>query len=233
MGRDATRSRARPPPSRSFNSRARVGRDPSTDPLDDAPGSFNSRARVGRDWLRGRDAGADRRFNSRARVGRDLDWYIYRLVGFVSIHAPAWGATIKITVSRSVSMFQFTRPRGARRELEVARRLVPVVSIHAPAWGATSRKPQQASSHAFQFTRPRGARPPTIWARSLRRRSFNSRARVGRDDRMRRAGGARGRVSIHAPAWGATHMLTADIASAKVSIHAPAWGATQTPKRHL
>ena len=35
------------------------------------------------------------------------------------------------------------------------------------------------------------------------------------------------RISIHAPAWGATYCLGADKANQVISIHAPAWGATQ------
>ena len=33
-------------------------------------------------------------------------------------------------------------------------------------------------------------------------------------------------VSIHAPAWGATHYQGGGIRALAVSIHAPAWGAT-------
>ena len=33
-------------------------------------------------------------------------------------------------------------------------------------------------------------------------------------------------VSIHAPAWGATHALATTAMNFEVSIHAPAWGAT-------
>ena len=55
----------------------------------------------------------------------------------------------------------------------------------------------------FQSTRPRGAR------------------HAGADAR---AGG--GRVSIHAPAWGATGGHADTLRQGQVSIHAPAWGAT-------
>ena len=122
-------------------------------------------------------------------------------------------------------MFQFTRPHGAR--LLAARTRVPqvVVSIHAPAWGAT----------------PIGSTTTSTAA------GFNSRARMGRDDRLqRRVVGTQGfqftrphgarpaddifiellDVSIHAPAWGATRRENHGGARAQVSIHAPAWGAT-------
>ena len=100
----------------------------------------------------------------------------------VSIHAPAWGATIWFSVLAAMTS----------------------VSIHAPAWGATpvSRWPSlgrlsfnprarvgrdlfhgmtSRSYLSFQSTRPRGARPPA----------------TSKSDGI-------SPVSIHAPAWGAT-----------------------------
>jgi len=99
----------------------------------------------------------------------------------VSIHAPAWGATL----ARCLEQQAYD------------------VSIHAPAWGATSlhgRRTKQAIGFnprarvgrdlpdicsilihtMFQSTRPRGARLQIhqIFERFLR---FNPRARVGRD----------------------------------------------------
>ena len=54
---------------------------------------------------------------------------------------------------------------------------------------------------------------------------FNPRARVGRDQRQGRAQ-VPDPVSIHAPAWGATHGTIGGTHDRLVSIHAPAWGAT-------
>ncbi len=145
----------------------------------------------------------------------------------VSIHAPAWGATGHVC--------QF------REHL--------LVSIHAPAWGATCQKRfKGVPGVTFQSTRPCGAR--RRFGRLARiRRSFNPRARVGRDRRAGRDWAWRSVVSIHAPAWGATRPIStfrclarfqstrprgarlqrpADCrATRAVSIHAPAWGATQ------
>ena len=56
---------------------------------------------------------------------------------FVSIHAPAWGATYAYTVASPDLWFQSTHPRGVRLKAapnEISRY---TVSIHAPAWGAT------------------------------------------------------------------------------------------------
>ena len=144
----------------------------------------------------------------------------------VSIHAPAWGATFltpirhhhrwrfnpRARVGRDYSgqvkrtshtMFQSTRPRGARRVFRL-------LLIHKVL---------------FQSTRPRGARRPARPAFRIAN-SFNPRARVGRDDVIATTVRLYGGVSIHAPAWGATADAGQGIGRAVVSIHAPAWGAT-------
>ena len=57
-------------------------------------------------------------------------------------------------------------------------------------------------------------------------RSFNPRARVGRDDGTGMPFRRYVWVSIHAPAWGATLRYGPPLRNMTVSIHAPAWGAT-------
>src|SRR5437660_77944 len=58
-------------------------------------------------------------------------------------------------------------------------------------------------------------------------RSFNPRARMGRDFAVS-GKRPRGAVSIHAPAWGATWRIGCPVdVILGVSIHAPAWGATR------
>ena len=57
---------------------------------------------------------------------------------------------------------------------------------------------------AFQSTRPRGARHAEFGDSFPYPVGFNPRARVGRDASIRNARTTLGRVSIHAPAWGAT-----------------------------
>ena len=77
----------------------------------------------------------------------------------VSIHAPAWGATLRKRNRVSLHQFQSTRPHGARRNAGLAMHEVYTVSIHAPAWGATSKLQKE------------------IFALFC----FNPRARMGRD----------------------------------------------------
>ena len=55
--------------------------------------------------------------------------------------------------------------------------------------------------------------------------NFNPRPRMGGDVQLVDDAGAY-LISIHAPAWGATRVLTGSFAKQKISIHAPAWGAT-------
>ena len=131
----------------------------------------------------------------------------------VSIHAPAGGATQKPGLLTLFTTFQSTRPRGARHNHLTHHRHHRHVSIHAPAGGATElgqssaagilcfnprarggRDAYQAKSHyrgdPFQSTRPRGARPSAP-----------------------SCGNHCWKVSIHAPAGGATPRLTSCKAS--------------------
>jgi len=190
------------------------------------------------------------RFNPRARVGRDLNTLSERLVKhLVSIHAPAWGATRwsrsparqrcgfnpRARVGRDGSMassgaggslFQSTRPRGARRDLSAPEGRFEGVSIHAPAWGATRDRLRQfericVSIHApawgatlihacavvlrsFQSTRPRGARRTSTPTLLHSTRFHSTRPRGARPCLSRHPASASLLVSIHAPAWGAT-----------------------------
>jgi len=78
---------------------------------------------------------------------------------YVSIHAPAWGATSDDPVSLSLTVRFNPRARVGRDDVDILYPPPQHVSIHAPAWGATLQ----------------------VYARSTCRPSFNPRARVGRD----------------------------------------------------
>ena len=140
------------------------------------------------------------------RGGRPFDDIVsFQSFEIVSIHAPAWGATIC----------------GASLTFE------RIVSIHAPAWGATKQRLFRATVlNMFQSTPPRGGRPSSsnnstaIASVSIHAPAWGATAIVGR------FAGILG-VSIHAPAWGATSSNRQVLLDFRVSIHAPAWGATQ------
>ena len=142
-----------------FNPRARKGRDTAPRCWTDTPRCFNPRARKGRDTVSSASASTSALFQStrpqRARLrvhGRAED------AKQVSIHAPAKGAT------------------APERYLRMRQR----VSIHAPAKGATGDFRIVGVVGEFQSTRPQRARHPRP-PRSPTSRSFNPRARKGRD----------------------------------------------------
>jgi len=86
-------------------------------------------------------SGEGGRFNPRARRGRDCACEYNKHSGFVSIHAPAGGAT-------------------SHRSNLLRQR---IVSIHAPAGGATAVIGSPLTICLFQSTRPQGARPIGCW----------------------------------------------------------------------
>ena len=64
----------------------------------------------------------------------------------ISIHAPAWGATISRKFGNIwQSKFQSTLPHGERPGNTETINSLKTISIHAPAWGAT------ANMHKFPF----------------------------------------------------------------------------------
>ena len=149
---------------------------------------------------------SDPGFNPRARTGRDG---IDKSSAFV------------------VEEFQSTRPHGARPRQACAIGADIEVSIHAPARGATPTAPDCPCSHLrFQSTRPHGAR--LRWRDRLIERSlFQSTRPHGARPHGYPEAIEYSRVSIHAPARGATALPPAWNGTLIVSIHAPARGATR------
>ena len=99
------------------------------------------------------------------------------------------------------------------------------VSIHAPARGATMSAVHTLLILRFQSTLPQGERLPNSLIASVLV-SFNPRSRKG-SDLQHRVVKKRQKVSIHAPARGATSYYRDAGSLKKVSIHAPARGATK------
>ena len=125
-----------------------------------------------------------------------------RIAALISIHAPAWGATLKKTLEQLKIEFQSTRPRGARRRsrrkmqkpcnfnprarvgrdrLKDTQDYLDAISIHAPAWGATGHGTSLSMAEMISIHAPRVGRD--AWASFWRGvvLDFNPRARVGRD----------------------------------------------------
>ena len=163
-------------------------------------------------------------FNSRAREGRDRSGQLGSVRARVSIHAPARGATLVKTHARTRDEFQFTRPRGARQ-------LSIVADYPADGFNSRAREGRDISYHG-QVVMSRGFNSRAREGRDANTRvsaawfgRFNSRAREGRDKSVSNSIRFL-RVSIHAPARGATGIEYPYLPLKYVSIHAPARGAT-------
>ena len=118
--------------------------------------------------------------STRPRGARLMGTFNTLTGAYVSIHAPAWGATKHRARHENLDLRFNPRARVGRDCLCQPGRRDRYVSIHAPAWGATAQYNQdiaktKVSIHApawgatelscidvltvlFQSTRPRGAR---------------------------------------------------------------------------
>ena len=123
-------------------------------------------------------------------------------------------------------MFQSTHPHGVR-PISAEGLVNYDVSIHAPARGATLRKSRLRRPHRRFNPRTRTGCDRRRAGGIESRVSFNPRTRTGCDKTSLHAGDLI-RVSIHAPARGATRVAYIEVrAVVGVSIHAPARGATK------
>ena len=167
------------------------------------------------------------RFNPRARVGRDMKLTIHEFARLMFQSTRPRGAR-PAQVSRRVRRqgFQSTRPRGARLDRLAACSRQRCFNPRARVGRDAPLTSAPSTQQLFQSTRPRGARLFHRLCKDDDTESFNPRARVGRDSvtsvvsvgnfpfQSTRPRGARlhqrlprriiVRVSIHAPAWGAT-----------------------------
>ena len=84
-------------------------------------------------------------------------------VRHVSIHAPAWGATLFELRARRLLVVSIHAPAWGATIGDSGRECDCLVSIHAPAWGATGHIGRaKLLLFWFQSTRPRGARQLTL-----------------------------------------------------------------------
>ncbi len=164
---------------------ATTARNPGRDNLQ----SFNSRAREGRDWTASRVSPTYASFNSRAREGRDdLATLCTSNIRFVSIHAPARGATKGVGLGSRLAEFQFTRPRGARQGV-IMRGLIVPCGFNSRAREGRDRTKRPFTNLAKCFnSRAREGRDHRASRENWRVSCFNSRAREGRDLAARKDG---------------------------------------------
>ncbi len=145
-------------------------------------------------------------FNPRARVGRDAEIDNKNADTSMFQSTRPRGARLCVcSMNCRVGMFQSTRPRGARLEIDPEVLRAKSVSIHAPAWGATINRPHhRLDTHKVSIHAPAWGATDLFLFRTHKPPCFNPRARVGRDFERGEIFCRRTQVSIHAPAWGAT-----------------------------
>ena len=142
---------------------------------------FNPRPRVGGDWAVGQPRQGDTSFQSTPpRGGRHVITICCEWSEYISIHAPAWGATKVKHLNAYRTIFQSTPPRGGRRRSPSVIAILLIISIHAPAWGATRPIRIIRTLWKFQSTPPRGGRQHFADV-STDGWDFNPRPRVGGD----------------------------------------------------
>ena len=153
--------------------------------------------------------------------------------GWISIHAPARGAT-----SCTLSFFPIL-PHFNPRSREGSDKQKGSSVLHVRNFNPRSREGSDHEQYAtvlklceFQSTLPRGERPtaPAFVVRGVS--DFNPRSREGSDKRRMEELHVL-RISIHAPARGATFLIQHLAQSVIISIHAPARGATSPVFRSL
>ena len=165
---------------------------------------FNPRTRVGCDGLTLIVTNSQREFQSTHPHGCDYTHHHFplRLI-IISIHAPAWGATLRTSQKTCRARFQSTHPHGVR--LAQARHSKGTCLFQSTHPGGVRLEMNGFKSNliVFQSTHPGGVR-----------RSANNVKEYWKE------------ISIHAPGWGATDFIELPVFLRHISIHAPGWGAT-------
>ena len=101
-------------------------------------GHFNPRSREGSDLNAAvKSSGSNFNFNPRSREGSDNDAIVTIFNFYISIHAPAKGATWATSGQGRPTSFQSTLPRRERHTSDFRGCMRLLISIHAPAKGAT------------------------------------------------------------------------------------------------
>ena len=148
---------------------------------------FNPRTRVGCDT--GASAALPPPYHVSIHApawGATLPMFTLPSISKVSIHAPAWGATGLIIVYLFNQRFQSTHPRGVRPVELPDREVMSTVSIHAPAWGATYTTKHHLSNRLSFNPRTRVGCDREGRATPCGLDGFNPRTRVGCDCCMSR-----------------------------------------------
>ena len=165
-------------------------------------------------------------FNPRSRVGATVAGRAQIPQQNVSIHAPAWGATMTLVCTRQSYLFQSTLPRGERPRSVPCSIAFVVFQSTLPRGERRKASSRPARASVFQSTLPRGERPfmdqedaaTNMFQSTLprgerpdhenlisRKKLFQSTLPRGERPVQHVPIQLNSFVSIHAPAWGATN----------------------------
>ncbi len=235
--------------SKRFNPRSRMGSDQDKSRPDGRALRFNPRSRMGSDGWGFCPGICPHRFNPRSRMGSDVrmasvyspeDAFqstlphgerlrsasLRETTVMVSIHAPAWGATSSgPDLSGRSRRFNPRSRMGSDGWIPLKLRRLEVFQSTLPHGERPPRADGASSITTFQSTLPHGERRlsgASFFFQGL----FQSTLPHGERRRRYLRRQYPLRVSIHAPAWGATLATAFESGCIGVSIHAPAWGAT-------
>ena len=164
-----------------FNPRSREGSDAFVNviALQHIP-DFNPRSREGSDKKGQAENVCPFYFNPRSREGSDKHLPLRHCKRYISIHAPAKGAT-QHNSSRLVPVHNFNPRSREGSDAKVVKIFVCCgISIHAPAKGATMMSWCWGKAIRFQSTLPRRERLVTVIC-CLTSGYFNPRSREGSD----------------------------------------------------
>ena len=146
-------------------------------------------------------------FNPRSREGSDAQCLQNILVRYISIHAPAKGATFSRSRHTACRCYFNPRSREGSDTVQAGNAAAQHISIHAPAKGATCAGRPPELSVKFQSTLPRRERPGSTYRMRCgilfqstlprrerrdvscpadRQRDFNPRSREGSDENSHR-----------------------------------------------
>jgi len=153
-----------------------------------------------------------------------------RVAWYVSIHAPAWGATDLGTKHEADDVVSIHAPAWGATAQDAGEHDNAVVSIHAPAWGATDGETPLNQKGYVSIHAPAWGATSYCNRRPERPSCFNPRPRMGGDDIL--AANIQYAIMFQStPPHGGRHMtLDESLGFSTVSIHAPAWGATRAAR---
>ena len=191
------------------------------------PHHFNPRSREGSDNSSSHSCRQIKNFNPRSREGSDGDQAVFTPVSVISIHAPVKGATRH--AGRRCCRTGYFNPRSREGSDGYMTGITQNVgiSIHAPAKGATARTGKDFFRYGYFNPRSREGSDVCRFSSLSRQNDFNPRSREGSDRLIFRLKEIIQEFQSTLPRRERLKTVYLDRWCNRISIHAPAKGATR------